>query len=387
MPRDSSGLFINSFDVSFTIVGSSVPYRTQGTRASCVSVFSAYFRIFLKKMTTLVSSVSGCETDGSQEVSAFFAQNPATSMYRTASIVIPRSVPDLWARIWCFHFCLYLSFVSVVVLPSALPPSWCLSPAPLVFSNDPSPANYNRHTLPCVWLSRGDILFLSSFFNKICVSCFRVPHQTIPRRPSASDPDGRVAMVDAEEDMWVTHLAMRTVGAPESLSRRALCKAVHLSPSSIQSWARLGANISDAAATGAGCSPVPASQAHATCVSSTLARACFAVAEKQAMFSLLGKPRDLGIVGSKASGENGTGVAADFAAVELAESLSGLGKTALCSGVVGSQVQALKTAVRAVHIYPGEPSAWRCVGAALVSLFVMCRSPCLNSNPQIWDCC
>lgn len=84
------------------------------------------------------------------------------------------------------------------------------------------------------------------------------------------------------------------------------------------------------------------------------------------MFSLLGKARDAGL-GARASGGSATAATSELSAAELASGLSGLGKAALGGGKTGSSARALKAAVRAVHIYPGEATAWRCVAAALVS--------------------
>lgn len=159
-------------------------------------------------------------------------------------------------------------------------------------------------------------------------------------------------------------------GASESLSRRALCAAVHLSPSSVRSWARLGAVITESAvtlpptldpATDEGTSP--------DCISSELAGACVAVAESRAMFSVLAKARDAGLAVAGASGASGghaTAASAEVMAVELASSLSDLAKATLCGGKPGSSAVAVKAAARAVHTYPGGVSAWRCLGAALV---------------------
>lgn len=170
--------------------------------------------------------------------------------------------------------------------------------------------------------------------------------------------------------MFAAHLAMRTVGEAESLSRRALCAAVHLSPSSVRSWARLGAVVTDSAV------DLPPTSIPATddgtsqdYVSSELAESCVAVAESQAMFSVLSKSRDAGLAAAGASGAAGGGATAaspEVTAVELASSLSDQAKAMLCGGKPGSSAGAVKAAARAVHVYPGAVEAWQSLGAALV---------------------
>lgn len=139
---------------------------------------------------------------------------------------------------------------------------------------------------------------------------------------------------------------------------------MHLSPSSIRSWARLGVFVADSAAS----EGLPSARDTA---SSNLAEACVAAAEKHAMSSLLGKA--LGGVGTGGgSGHPTDATTAGFVAVELANNLSGQCKARLCGGNgggggAGGASTALKAATRGVHIHPGEAAAWRCVGAALVS--------------------
>lgn len=71
--------------------------------------------------------------------------------------------------------------------------------------------------------------------------------QTLSRIPSAADPTGQAGRLLSEEALWASHLAMRAAGAPASISRRALCRAVHVSPASVRSWARLGMLVVDTA--------------------------------------------------------------------------------------------------------------------------------------------
>lgn len=159
-------------------------------------------------------------------------------------------------------------------------------------------------------------------------------------------------------------------GEPESLSRRALCAAVHLSPSSVRSWARLGAAVTESAvALPPTLDPATEEDASPDGVSSELAGACVAVAESRAMFSVLAKARDAGLAVAGASGASGghaTAASSEVMAVELASSLSDLAKATLCGGKPGSSAGAVKAAARAVHTYPGGVAAWRCLGAALV---------------------
>lgn len=120
-------------------------------------------------------------------------------------------------------------------------------------------------------------------------------------------------------------------------------------------------------------------------VSSKLAQVCVAVAEKQAMFALRGEGRAKQAMGpSGGGGEHDTGTAPDFTAGDLAGCLSGLATAHLCGGEQGSADAAVKSAVRAVHVCPGEGTAWRCLAAALVSA---CHPPSrgkyLNRNRSI----
>lgn len=195
----------------------------------------------------------------------------------------------------------------------------------------------------------------------------------LPKRPTASDGNGQLARSQAEEDLWASHLALRAAGAPSTLSRRALSKAVHLSPSSTRSWARLGAVAADATAltetspTGA---PGPAP---ADTIGSKLAEACVSTAEKQAMFGLLGKARGGGAgagVGAAAGAGNVGAGAAELSAREIAGSLLGFGKARLSGGgrKGGAASGAAKACARAVHMYPAEATAWRLLAASLVSV-------------------
>ncbi|CAN0018429.1 unnamed protein product, partial [Laminaria digitata] len=113
--------------------------------------------------------------------------------------------------------------------------------------------------------------------------------QMLPKRPTASDGNGQLARSKAEEDLWATHLALGAAGAPTPSCRRALSKAVHLSPSSTRSWARLGAVAADATALIETPPGAPSSSSPDSTISSKLAEACVSTAEKQAMFGLLGK--------------------------------------------------------------------------------------------------
>lgn len=159
--------------------------------------------------------------------------------------------------------------------------------------------------------------------------------------------------------------------------RRALSNAVHLSPSSISSWARLGAATADAAAALAEDHLSTPTAVNGTgggggTVSSKLAEACLSATEKHAMFSLLGKARDAGSGSGTGTCTNG-----EFAAKELATSLSGIAKAVMCGGGgpgnsksesdVGGSGRAVRATSRAVHLYPGETLAWRCLATALVS--------------------
>ncbi|CAB1097731.1 unnamed protein product [Ectocarpus sp. CCAP 1310/34] len=183
--------------------------------------------------------------------------------------------------------------------------------------------------------------------------------RTLPKRATSSDHGGSFARQHAaEEDLWAIHLAMRATGFPDSESRRALLKAVHLSPSSITSWARLGAATADSAAATDGRGRV----------SAKVGEACLSAAEKLAMFELLGVARD---AGSGGGGNNGE----ELAAKDLGTALSGIAKTVLCSGrcsggggkgKAGNRSRAVRATSRAVHLYPGEPSSWRYLARAMV---------------------
>lgn len=103
-------------------------------------------------------------------------------------------------------------------------------------------------------------------------------------------------------------------------------------------------------------------------VSSQLARMCVSVAEKQVMFALRGKGRAKQAMGRAGGGrEHDTGTAPEFTASDLAGCLSGLATAHLCGGEQGSADAAVKSAVRAVHVCPGDGTAWQCLAAALVS--------------------
>eukprot|EP00903_Cladosiphon_okamuranus_P012909 g12052.t2 len=206
--------------------------------------------------------------------------------------------------------------------------------------------------------------------------------QALPKRPTASDADGRLSRQNAaEEDLWAIHLAMRATGAPDAACRRALSKAVHLSPSSISSWARLGAATADEAASHSGQGVHPGCSgggsdgaSRGLAVSAKLAEACLASAEKHAMYSLLAKARD---AGSNAGGGSAGGASGEVAAKELAASLSGIAKAVMCAGRVGGKSKksgfgvganrrSVRASSRAVHLYPGDTLSWRCLTTALV---------------------
>lgn len=180
---------------------------------------------------------------------------------------------------------------------------------------------------------------------------------------------------------------------------------MHLSPSSISTWARLGAATADDAASHAeeavrpGCSGggggggadsgLPAS--------AKLAEACLAAAEKHAMFCLLSKARD---AGSSGVGGSGSATSGKVGAKELAGSLSGIAKATMCGGVgggegggggkkksksdvgVGASTRSVRATSRAVHLYPGDTLAWRCLATALVSTFT--ARVCIGVQP--WRC-
>ena len=185
----------------------------------------------------------------------------------------------------------------------------------------------------------------------------------LPKRPIAGDADGRHARSLAEEDLWAIHLALRAAGAPASLSRRALSKAVHLFPSSTRSWARLGAIAADSTALVEPPAESPGHAAPADTLGSKLAEGCVSAAEKQALFGLLARAR--GGVGSGASG----GDAADLSAREVAGTLLGFGKASLSGGKAGTAASRVsKACARAVHLYPAETTAWRLLAASLVSV-------------------
>lgn len=172
----------------------------------------------------------------------------------------------------------------------------------------------------------------------------------------------------AEEALQAIHLAMHVSGTRiESLGVRALCKAVHLSPASVQSWTRLGAAVADSSAqrsANASEYGTPSREEYFPSASAALAETCFVAAEKQAASVLLGKARGVGGgVGVGASGDT-----AEVSAEELSEIFVGVANSALCSGRPGTSEKAVKAAVRALHVYPGEVKAWRCLGAALVGV-------------------
>lgn len=159
---------------------------------------------------------------------------------------------------------------------------------------------------------------------------------------------------------------------------------MHLSPSSISTWARLGAATADGAAAqaeeGASSSGSGGGSAESgRTVSAKLAEACLSAAEKHAMFALLAKARDTS--GSGGGGSGGT--SGEVAAEELAASLSGITKAVMCGGEgankkskAGVRIRATSRSVRvtsrAVHLYPGDTLAWRYLATALVSAHHTC---------------
>lgn len=168
----------------------------------------------------------------------------------------------------------------------------------------------------------------------------------------------------AEEALQAIHLAVHTSGEGlETFSVRALCKAVHLSPASVQSWTRLGAAVVDystqRSANASKCG-IPSA------ASAALAETCFLAAEKQAAFVLLGKARGVRLGGGIGVGARGD--TTEVSANELSEIFVGVAKTALCSGRPGTPEMAVKAAVRALHVNPGDVKARRCLGAALVGV-------------------
>lgn len=164
---------------------------------------------------------------------------------------------------------------------------------------------------------------------------------------------------------------MRASGTPHLVSRRALCKAVHLSPSSVRSWSRLSAISAY--------SLLEADRSFdEQTVSSQLVRTSFAVAERLCIFSLSGNTRDAG-GGARSTGHGHATVAGlELYAEEVASSLCGLGITALYGGGSGSSGTAVGAASRAVHMFPGESHAWRCLGAALVRFILSLWCPSLG---------
>lgn len=216
-----------------------------------------------------------------------------------------------------------------------------------------------------------------------CIRCFEIltepppviarhAPQMLPKRATASDGNGQLARSQAEEDLWAIHLALRAVGAPAPSSRRALSRAVHLSPSSTRSWARLGTVAADATALAEEPPAGAPSPAPDNIIASKLAGACVSTAEKQAMFGLLGKARggrvEIGISAGASAGTVGGG-ATELSAREVAGSFLGLGKARLSGGgrKGGAVSGAAKACARAVHMYPAEPTAWRLLAASLVS--------------------
>lgn len=210
-----------------------------------------------------------------------------------------------------------------------------------------------------------------------CELVLRPPHpnQTLPVCPKAFDPDGRAMRAAIEEELWASHLALRAAGEPDSVSRRALCKAVHLSPSSVRSWIRLGTVVADAAVSRHSTLPFTSPSSTRECaehkVPAELAHACLTVGKEQAKLKILNKNRDTHKGGSIAHGGSGaddTAMGVDITAADYAKGLCGLAKANLCGGKPGSSSQAAKTAARAVHMYPGAGSTWRCLAAALVRI-------------------
>lgn len=191
---------------------------------------------------------------------------------------------------------------------------------------------------------------------------------------------------------------------------------MHLSPSSISTWARLGAATADAAAshteegTSTSSSHIPSSTLAGTSgadsgcpVSAKLAEACLSAAEKHAKFSLLAKARD---AGSGGSGGGGGGTGGEVAAKEVAATLSGIAKAVMCGGGGGgggegaskkkkskdgvgvrASSRSVRATSRAVHLYPGDTLAWRCLATALVSVQHACTCVLFSSAvvPRAWS--
>lgn len=210
-------------------------------------------------------------------------------------------------------------------------------------------------------------------------------HQALPLSVKASDRNGRAGRATAEDGLWTSFLALRATGASNAESRRALCKSVHLSPSSVKSWARLGTVLADDAvrrhqALISGLASSSHTEPSEIDESADLAMTCLRAAEKQALFKLLGTglttPADLQVQvqssGMRSSeGENYThahGMSVDLSAYEYARILTGIAKAQLCGGKPGSSLRASKAVARAVHTYPGIGEAWGYLAVALVSI-------------------
>lgn len=194
----------------------------------------------------------------------------------------------------------------------------------------------------------------------------------------ASDRNGRAGRAAAEDGLWTSFLALRATGASNAESRRALCKSVHLSPSSVKSWARLGTVLADDAvlrhqARISGLASSSHTEPSGIDESADLAMTCLKAAEKQALFNLMGTGRDLqvrssGMRSSEGANDINASMTVDLSAYEYARILTGIAKAQLCGGKPGSSLRAAKAVARAVHTYPGIGEAWDFLSVALVSI-------------------
>ncbi|CAM9853966.1 unnamed protein product [Discosporangium mesarthrocarpum] len=166
------------------------------------------------------------------------------------------------------------------------------------------------------------------------------------------NPNGNNRGISVEQALRVTHMATCAMGTQDKINRRALCKAVHVMPTSSQSWAMLGADLADSVA----------DKGAADAAELNLVNMCALASEVQMMSGVLGTMRATGSSGTVK--EDGTS-APVFMAGDLSYCLSIKALVDIFKGGRKSLAAAVKTASRAVHECPSSLCAWHSLAAAL----------------------
>lgn len=181
---------------------------------------------------------------------------------------------------------------------------------------------------------------------------------------AGSNASGGFAARDKLEDaLWAYFRAMQACGAPEAISRRALCRSIHVSPSSVKSWTRLGTAATEA------CMGTSAREGSRRALddgvmTADTARACVATAIRLATAALRRKSREstLAVSGHSSGGNSSAPVSPnECRAGDVACSISNLARLELLRRSGQSSRAAIKAATRAVHIDPSQVAAWRCI--------------------------